>query len=308
MTLTARVAGVCAALAFAAPTCAQVPPPAAPAPAEAATQSLPMARDATTRLTIAVMINGKGPYRFLVDTGSDHTVISREVATSLGLPPGPKVVIHESAGVDPARTVVIDQLTVGDRTLRHVAAPALKADDLGADGMLGVDSLRDMHIVMDFKTLTLTTSPSHAEPVDDHTIVVRGKSRFGELILTNSKVRGVPVLVVLDSGSEVSVGNPALLSLLTGHSTSQTPAQTTTLVTVTGRRVTVELDQIAEAQVGGVTIRNMPLAFSQLHIFDRFGLTRQPALLLGMDVLSLCRKVTVDLRRREATFTLDQMQ
>ena len=45
--------------------------------------------------------------------------------------------------------------------------------------------------------------------------------------------------------------------------------------------------------------------FAQLHTFDRFGLTHQPALLLGMDVLSLCQKVTVDLRRREATFTLN---
>jgi hypothetical protein len=69
--------------------------------------------------------------------------------------------------------------------------------------------------------------------------------------------------------------------------------------------MTLELDDVAEAEVGGVTIRNMPLAFAQLHTFDRFGLTRQPALLLGMDVLSLCQKVTVDLRRREATFTLN---
>jgi hypothetical protein len=49
----------------------------------------------------------------------------------------------------------------------------------------------------------------------------------------------------------------------------------------------------------------MPLAFAQLRVFDRFGLSRQPAMLLGMDVLSLCQKVTVDLRRREATFTLN---
>ena len=69
--------------------------------------------------------------------------------------------------------------------------------------------------------------------------------------------------------------------------------------------MTVELDQIAEAQVGGILIRNMPLAFAQLPLFDHIGLTHDPALLLGMDVLSLCQRVSVDPRRREATFTLN---
>jgi predicted aspartyl protease len=272
---------------------------------DAAAENLPLAQDPSTRLTLAVMVDGKGPYAFLVDTGSDRTSISAELAAVLALPQGPKVIIHGSGGVDQARTVVIDSLTIGNRTLRHIEAPALAASNLGADGMLGVDVLRDLHLVMDFKALRLSSSPSRAEPVDEHTIVVRGKSRYGQLILANSKVHGVPVLVVLDSGSELSIGNPALLKLLTGHDTAAAPQRTTRIVTATGRHLVLELDEIAEAEVGGVTIRNMPLAFAQLHTFDRFGLTRQPALLLGMDVLSLCQKVTVDLRRREATFTLN---
>jgi predicted aspartyl protease len=215
------------------------------------------------------------------------------------------VIIHESAGAEPAGTVVIDSVTIGARTIRHIEAPALAAKDLGADGMLGVDALRDLHLVMDFKALRLSSSQSRPEPIDEHTIVVRGRSRYGQLILANSKVHGVPVLVVLDSGSELSIGNPALLKLLTGREPASAPQRTTHIVTATGRHMTLELDQIAEAEVGGVTIRNMPLAFAQLHTFDRFGLTRQPALLLGMDVLGLCQKVTVDLRRREATFTLN---
>jgi predicted aspartyl protease len=298
---------------------AEAPPPAAAPPiaappiaapvagpeGDAAAENLPLAQDPSTRLTLAVMVDGKGPYAFLVDTGSDRTSISAELAAVLDLPPGPRVIIHGSGGADPARTVVIDSLTIGNRTLRHIEAPALAAKNLGADGMLGVDALRDLHLVMDFKALRLSSSQSRAEPIDEHTIVVRGKSRYGQLILANSKVHGVRVLVVLDSGSDLSIGNPALLKLLTGREPATAPQRTTRIVTATGRHMTLELDEIAEAEVGGVTIRNMPLAFAQLHTFDRFGLTRQPALLLGMDVLSLCQKVTVDLRRREATFTLN---
>ena len=280
-------------------------PPSAAAAAAAPGESLALSQDRTLRLTLPVMVNGQGPYPFLVDTGSDRSVISRELAATLALRPGSRVVIHESAGSDRVSTVVIDHLTVGARTIDHVVAPSLAAGDIGADGMLGVDALRDLHLVMDFKAMRLDSTPSQAEPLDDHTFVVRGRSRFGQLILANSRIRGKPVLVVLDSGAEASVGNPALLRLLTGHGVSAKPEQTTTLVTVTGRRAVVELDVIAEAQIGGVVVHNMPLAFAPLPIFDRFDLTRQPALLLGMDVLSLCRKVTVDLKRREATFTLN---
>jgi predicted aspartyl protease len=288
-----------------------VTPIVAPEPATAmvpegpSPETLPLAQDPTQRLTLPVMVNGQGPFDFLVDTGSDRTVISRELAAKLGLAPGPRVMIHESGGADKVGTVVIDRLKVGKRVINHIEAPALDAHNLGAEGMLGVDALRDLHLIMDFKAMQLSSTPSRAEPLDDHTIVVEGRSRFGQLILANSKIRGVTVLVVLDSGSQLSVGNPALLKLLTGRRPDKQAHKTTTIVTVTGRRVEVELDDIAETNVGGITIRNMPLAFAELHIFERFGLTRQPAMLLGMDVLSLCRKVTVDLRRREATFTLD---
>lgn len=305
---TAVVIGVLMALTgarvFAADTPLAPPVDAAAEPPAGPPDSLKMVQDPTSRLTLPVMINGKGPFAFLVDTGSDRSVISRELAATLDLPPGPFVRLHETTGADNVKTVVIDQLAVGSRAINHVEAPAVNAQDLGAAGLLGVDALRDLHIVMDFQTMRLTSAPSRPEPFDPHTIVVHGRSRFGQLVLVDANVRGVPVFVVLDSGSEVSIGNPALLKLLTGHSTGRDGLKTVELVSVTGRRMSVELDQIAEANVGGILIHNMTLAFAPLPIFDRFGLVRQPAMFLGMDVLSQCLRVSVDLHRREATFTL----
>ena len=280
------------------------PAPAPPDEAAGSTDSLKMVLDASSRLTLPVMVNGRGPYNFLVDTGSERSVISRELAAVLDLPPGPAVRVHQTTGDDLVRTVVIDHLAVGVRGIDHVEAPALAAQDLGAAGLLGVDALRDLHIVMDFQTMRMSSAPSRPEPFDPHTIVVRGRSRFGQLILVNANVRGVPVYVVLDSGSQLSVGNPALLKLLTGHSVGVDPPKTTELISVTGRRMTVELDQIAEANVGGIAIHNMILAFAPSPLFGRFGLDRQPAMFLGMDVLRQCLRVSVDLHRKEATFTL----
>lgn len=278
------------------------PPEAAP---DSAPQDLKLAQDPTSRLTLAVMVNGQGPFDFLVDTGSDRTLISRELADRLSLPPGPRVKLHETAGVDEVGTVMIDRLLIGDRAVSHIAAPAVRATDLGAAGMLGVDSLRNQHLVVDFKTMRLSSSPSRAEPLEPGTIVVHGRYRFGQLILADARIRGVRVYVVVDTGAQISIGNPALLKLLTRGRPTAAPTGRIKLISVTGRAMEAELDLIPEADIGALQIRNMQLAFAQDHIFDHLDLVKEPALLLGMDVLHLCRRVSVDVRRREATFSLN---
>ena len=291
------------------PAAAQTPAATAAAEAQPQTdddlQKLRLKVDVSSRMTVPVTIDGQGPFAFLIDTGSDRTVISRELAEYLKLPAGPLVTMHESTGVEEVTTVVVRRLRIGDRMIDRIEAPNLAEEDLGAQGLLGVDCLRDLHIVMDFETKRLSVSPSRPEPADPDTIVVTGRNRYGQLILVDARVRGVGVLVVLDSGAQLSVGNPALLRLLYGPNANRPARGQAEIVSVSGRRMTVELDDVSEANVGGLLIRNMRLAFAQLHTFDRFGLTQQPALLLGMDVMSKCRRVSVDLRRREATFTLD---
>ena len=300
---TPSLAGIMAAVAMMSEARAEVPAPPPPTAAEAP-ETLKLSQDPSTRMTLAVMVNGKGPFEFLVDTGSNRTVISRELAASLNLPPGAKVRIREMASTDDEGTVLIDSLAIGKRVVRRIEAPVLAARNIGAAGMLGVDALRNLHVVMDFKAMRMSSSPSRAESLDPRTIVVHGKNRLGELILTHSQVRGVPILVVVDSGSEMSIGNPALLRLLTKHSLNSNPPAATQILDVTGRLVTIEQDQIAEADVGGLVIHNMPLGFAALPIFNYLGLTDIPAIFLGMDVLSQCERISVDLRRREATFTL----
>jgi len=282
-----------------------VAPPAATPPGADQTPDMKLMRSVSSRLTLAVSIDGQGPYDFLIDTGSDRTVISRELATALKLAPGPVVHMQESTGEDLVQTVHIPQLQVGTRTLADIDAPAVAAADLGAAGMLGVDALRDLHIVMDFKTMRLSSSPSHWEPDSPGTIVVRGKNRLGALILVDAEIRGIPVLVVVDSGAELTVGNSALLRLLLGRPADANAIGQGAVTGVTGRVVPVSLEYIPTAHIGGLEIHDMTLGFADLPVFERFGLSRQPAILLGMDVMSHCRKVSVDIHRREATFELN---
>jgi predicted aspartyl protease len=106
--------------------------------------------DADDRLTIPVMINGQGPFQFIVDTGADRSVLSVDLAQRLDLTRGPDVMVHGIAGAQISHTAIVEQLTVGDARLSKVNLPVLAAERVGADGLLGVDVLQGRSVVMDF--------------------------------------------------------------------------------------------------------------------------------------------------------------
>jgi hypothetical protein len=56
--------------------------------------------------------------------------------------------------------------------------------------------------------------------------------------------------------------------------------------------------------IGGVTIDNVPMVFSDVATFRQFNLVRRPAMLLGMQTLRLFARVTIDFPRRQIRFLL----
>lgn len=58
---------------------------AAPAQAQAKVTRVPLTLSSSKKPIVEVKLNGKGPYRFILDTGASHTVIRASLATELGL-------------------------------------------------------------------------------------------------------------------------------------------------------------------------------------------------------------------------------
>ena len=268
-----------------------------------ATDKVATSSDAAERLTVPVRVNGAGPYAFVIDTGADRTVVSRELAQTLGLKAGDPVLLNGTAGVDLTPTARIGQLTVGSREIKDVTAPTLAAGDLGAAGLLGVDSLHDQRMVMDFRRHTMSVEPSRRRLYAGDVIVVRARSRYGQLVLVDAAFGGAPLAVIVDSGAQNTIGNLALQRLVTGRSTSAlTPfAQ---VVSVSGRSTPAQFADLPHVRVGGATLNNVPIAFADLHTFAEFGMNGAPAMLLGMDVLRCFDRVVVDFGRKEVSFQL----
>ena len=256
-----------------------------------------------SRLGVEVRINGNGPYRFVVDSGADTSVVGLRIARALGLPLGQPVVLNSMTARHIVDRVRIAELTVGSSKFRDLQLPALKEIDVGGDGLIGIDALVQQRLLMDFEKRSIKVEdariPIKAMPGD---IVVTAKRKRGQLILTQVKAAGLPLEAVIDTGSEVTIGNTKLRDkLIRGQRNKFWTVEATG---VTGVTVKMQMAVIGELQLGPVTLRNIPIAFADVPPFALFGLADEPALLLGTDMLENFRRVSLDFRARKIRFQL----
>ena len=284
------------------------PPLPAVVPIAPAGQNVTVATDQSARINVPVTIGGQ-TWHFVVDSASTRSVIASDVADSLGLAKGKPLRILTIAGTDVVPSVIIPELGFATFALDSIEAPSLARVNLGGDGLLGLDILRNNRITIDFRhAVALSIAPSSRQPPaarhdDPDTIVVTARSRLGELIVTDADIDGIPVAVIIDTGSEDSIGNPALAKMLF-RSASHQRLGPATLVSVTGRSMPADYALVGKLQIGGVAIENVPMAFGDLATFRQFSLIRRPAILLGMQTLRLFARVTIDFPRRQIRFLL----
>lgn len=261
------------------------------------------ARKVATRMNVEVRVNGRGPYRFVVDSGADTSVVGLRIARDLELPLGTPVILNAMTARNVVDRVKVDALSVGSSTFRNLELPALKEMDVGGDGLIGIDALVQQRLMMDFEKRTIKVEDARIRvksyPGD---IIVTAKRKRGQLILTQVKAAGLPLDAVIDTGSEVTIGNLALRDkLVRRHRDKFWTVQATG---VTGVTVDLQMAVIGELQLGPVTLRNVPMAFADVPPFALFGLANEPAMLLGTDILENFRRISLDFRARKVRFQL----
>ena len=262
------------------------------------------AKEINARMQVGVFVDNKGPFRFFVDSGADRSVIGAALALKLGLPAGPDVILHSTGSAQQAHTVHINTLRVGSSVIHDIAAPALPERFLGGDGMLGIDALIDQRLTIDFdkRSVVVQDAQKREASAGPDEVVIVARRRKGQLILTQAHMSGTQIAAVIDTGTEVTVGNSALRAKLLRR--NRTPVMTTTLISVTGDVIPADMLAVPEIRIGDLSLHNVLIAFSDVPPFKLFGLADEPAILLGSDILSSFRKVSLDFRRRKVRFSL----
>jgi predicted aspartyl protease len=271
------------------------------------TQDIRFKNQRDDRMTVPVKLSGTGPFQFLVDTGADRTAISSQLAARLGLSKGDNANVHTIAGISTVSTATVPDLELMRTPQKIVDAPVLDREAMGADGIIGVDSLRSQRVEFDFPAQTLSIVPSATRDFHDEpgTIVVQAARRNGRLVVTDAVANGHSLTVVIDTGAQLSIGNEALREQLAGHNLVD-PAQKVQLESVTGDLLNGDYMFVRELEIGGLTLKNLAIVFADAHTFKELKLDRKPALLLGMNAIRAFKKVSIDFASRKFRVVLPE--
>lgn len=270
--------------------------PAAPSISSEPVLILDASLDPDARLTVAVMLNGQGPFQFVIDSGADRSVLSVPLAERLGLAEGPKVLVHGVGGSQITRTARVAELKVGDARLLGADLPVLPLERVGADGLIGVDILEGRNVVMDFRRRKLEirrSRPRYDFVRLPREVSVMADARLGRLTVADCRVSGVKALAFVDSGGGVSIGNMALSRAIATRRRND-DVRSARLLTASGVMTLGAFRIVPSLSLGELKLTNLPMAFADVHIFDVWGLNDRPALLLGADLLRLFERVELD--------------
>jgi predicted aspartyl protease len=275
-------------------------PSASPEPEYAVSTRL----DWAGRVLAPVMVNDQGPFRFILDTGANRSVLSPRLVATLGLDSSAHapVSVHGVTGIAVLPAVQVARMQAGDVVLqRDRQMPVLTRPILAdADGVLGVEGLGSARIDIDFADDRVTIAPSSGRPRADPGFITIPATLHNEgLLMVAARVGRVRTKAIIDTGAERTLGNAALRNalLLTPRRGAE-PTLTTVLgaTPALGEGMTLVAPTI---YLGQAELKNLEVTFADLHVFRIWNLEREPAILIGMDLLGTVERLIIDYRRRE---------
>ena len=85
-----------------------------------------ISKDTAGRAVALININGQGPFRFILDTGANRSVLSQALATRLGLAHSGVDVVHSVDNAELAKLVNVESLSFGSLRLSSGETPVLE--------------------------------------------------------------------------------------------------------------------------------------------------------------------------------------
>ncbi len=151
----------------------------------------PTTLDRVGRVLAPVLVDGQGPFRFIVDTGATRSALSPQLVARLGLPTdrSPPVRMQGVTGEAVVPTVRISRLQAGSLLLLDRELPVLEPHVFAqADGILGVEGMAGNRLDIDFVADRVTISRSRAQRAGPGFLVVPVHRRSGSLLIVDARI------------------------------------------------------------------------------------------------------------------------
>jgi hypothetical protein len=167
----------------------------------------------------------------------------------------------------------------------------------GADGVLGTEGLGDMRIYIDFQHDFISITHSRRQRAGaDFKIIPMLRSNLG-LVVVDLTVGSIPAKGIIATGSQVTVGNSAMLNAVRRH---QPGVGTSEIIEgVTTDVQTGQAFDMPPILMGTLGIQGARAIYGDMRIFETWKMTKDPVLLIGMDTIGQLDTVVIDYRLRE---------
>jgi predicted aspartyl protease len=116
-------------------------------------------------LLLETTVNGKGPFRFVLDTGAGGTIVSPELAKKLNIKPDNPEKPEQATGAGGTLKVhagTLKSFKVGEKELRDLKVGIMdlsgisKAIETDIDGIIGYNFLKGFRVTIDYPKQTVT--------------------------------------------------------------------------------------------------------------------------------------------------------
>ncbi len=247
-------------------------------------------------IVIDVALNGKGPFRFLLDTGASHHVMTPELAQSLGLKvEGRGVLDAGGQATISAGFTQVEEVRIGNSTLRKqmfVIAPFPPSYTF--QGFIGAELFKRFVVRIDFRQSLLTLTAPSSFRYTGTGVALPLKFHEGLIPQVKGEVGDVAGWFKLDTGYN---GSLALFGkFIDEHNLmgKYAPRKSGSGVrTLTGETGDVPMMQMRGFKLGGLTLDGIPTAF----FLEREGSNSAFAGAIGTGILKQFN-VNIDYQRR----------
>ncbi len=265
----------------------------------------PTRLDRIGRVMTHVKVNGKGPFRFVIDTGASRSTLAPHLARALGLKEsiGRNVMLNGVTGAAEVPTVAVDSIEIGSLRFENQNLPVIFTSIMGnADGILGVAGFDDQRIDVDFKRDRVSVLESTGRRPHYSMVTARAlRNENGLMILDARVARRIKVKAVIDTGAERTLGNLALQNAMNKNRRRPREPVSAVVHGATPDITDGDVQTVKETTIGDLTLSNLEVIFADFHVFKLWRLNDEPAMLIGMDMLGVLERLVIDYRRNEVS-------
>lgn len=249
--------------------------------------------DAWGRPTAKVMVNGQGPFNFMVDTGSTTTVIANRHLERIGAPVVGITTVHGTTGQAEMPIARLERLETGVVRKSDLTVAVLSDQGLAKeDGILGADVFVGRRLTFDIAGKGVKVEKSLRTIRDNRQPNL--KLRNGMLAEINGQVGAVKARLMLDTGAQKCIVNPKLEAMLKQAYPRMLRLERARIIGVTGHELVGSFLALPEIDMGIVKVRDATAIGADAPVFRVWGLEDEPAMIIGVELLSRLSGFSID--------------